>query len=107
MLYSTTSSGNAYQNNSDAWGSVFSLNMGLGSFLAFVQPAGRGGQTARILGQGLTGTTAVTFSGVAATKFTVVSDTHDCRRPERRDHRPGGGHDSRRRADEQREFQNH
>ena len=76
MLYSTTSSGNAYQNNSDAWGSVFSLNMGLGSFIAFVQPAGRGGQTAQILGQGLTGTTAVTFSGVAATKFTVVSGTY-------------------------------
>jgi hypothetical protein len=27
-------------------------------------------------GQGLTGTTSVTFNGVAATKFSVVSDTY-------------------------------
>jgi uncharacterized repeat protein (TIGR03803 family) len=77
ILYSTTSEGNAYHNNNDAaWGSVFSLSMGLGPFVSFVRPTGRVGQIAQILGQGLTGATSVTFNGVAATKFRVVSDTY-------------------------------
>jgi hypothetical protein len=50
--------------------------MGLDPFITFVLPVGKPGQTAQILGQGLTGTTSVTFNGVAATKFTVVSDTY-------------------------------
>jgi uncharacterized repeat protein (TIGR03803 family) len=52
------------------------LDTGLGPFVSFVLPAGRPGQTAQILGQGLTGATSVTFNGVAATKFSVVSDTY-------------------------------
>jgi uncharacterized repeat protein (TIGR03803 family) len=56
-------------------GTVFSLDVGLGPFVAFVQGSGKAGQTAQILGQGLTGTTSVTFNGVAASSFTVVSDT--------------------------------
>jgi hypothetical protein len=50
--------------------------MGLGPFVAFVRPTGKVGQTAQILGQGLTGSTGVTFNGVAATSFSVVSDTY-------------------------------
>jgi hypothetical protein len=57
-------------------GSIYSLNMGLGPFVAFVRPTGKVGQTAQILGQGLTGSTGVTFNGVPATSFTVVSDTY-------------------------------
>jgi hypothetical protein len=41
-----------------------------------VIPSGKAGQTVQIIGQGFTGTTSVTFNGVAAAKFTVVSDTY-------------------------------
>ncbi|HWY20462.1 MAG TPA: choice-of-anchor tandem repeat GloVer-containing protein [Candidatus Acidoferrum sp.] len=57
-------------------GAVFTVNMSLGPFVTFVQPTGRVGQTAQILGQGLTGTTGVTFNGIAATSFKVVNDTY-------------------------------
>jgi uncharacterized repeat protein (TIGR03803 family) len=56
--------------------SVYRFSNGVGPFMAFVLPSGRPGQTAQILGQGLTGTTAVTFNGVPATSFDVVSDTY-------------------------------
>jgi hypothetical protein len=70
-LYSVTTAGG------EAGGGVlYSLNEGLGPFVAFVLPVGEVGKTAEILGQGLTGTTAVTFNGLAATKFSVVSDTY-------------------------------
>jgi hypothetical protein len=55
---------------------MFSLDMGLGAFITFVQLTGKTGQSAQILGQGLKGTTGVTFNGVAATKFTVESETY-------------------------------
>ncbi len=57
-------------------GTVYSLDMGLGPFIAFVQPTGKAGKAAQILGQGLTGTTSVTFNGVPATSFSAVSDTY-------------------------------
>ncbi len=57
-------------------GAVFSLDTGLAPFVAFVIPTGKVGQKAQILGQGLTGTTSVTFNGVPATSFSVVSDTY-------------------------------
>jgi len=56
-------------------GSLYSLSMGLGPFVTFVLPAGRAGQSAQILGQGLNGTTGVTFNGIPATSFRVESDT--------------------------------
>jgi uncharacterized repeat protein (TIGR03803 family) len=56
-------------------GTIYSLDMGLGAFVTFVLPAGTVGQTAQILGQGLTGTTSVTFNGVPATSFKVANDT--------------------------------
>jgi uncharacterized repeat protein (TIGR03803 family) len=57
-------------------GTVYSLDMGLGAFVTFVRPTGKVGQTAQILGQGLTGSTSVTFNGVPATSLSVVSDTY-------------------------------
>jgi hypothetical protein len=50
--------------------------MGLGPFVAFVNPFGRPTQGAQILGQGFTGTTSVTFNGIPATSFKVASDTY-------------------------------
>jgi uncharacterized repeat protein (TIGR03803 family) len=57
-------------------GSVYSFNVGLAPFITLVQYQGRTGSTAQILGQGLMGTTSVTFNGVPATNFTVVEDTY-------------------------------
>jgi uncharacterized repeat protein (TIGR03803 family) len=68
-LYGTTSNG-----GTGGSGTVFSLSLGLGPFVAFVHRSGRVASTVGILGQGLTGTTSVSFNGTAAT-FTVVSDT--------------------------------
>ena len=71
-LYGDTNGG-----GSQAKGVLYSLNMGLGPFVSFVGPLfeGKVGKTIEILGQGLTGTTKVSFHGVAAS-FTVVSDTY-------------------------------
>ena len=53
------------------------MSMGLGPFVSFVGPqfSGKVGKTIEILGQGFTGTTKVSFHGIAAT-FAVVSDTY-------------------------------
>lgn len=55
-------------------GTVYSVDMGLAPFVTFVQPFSKVGQTGGVLGQGFTGTTAVSLNGVPA-NFTVVSDT--------------------------------
>jgi uncharacterized repeat protein (TIGR03803 family) len=70
-FYGTTWEGGRY-----GYGTVYSLNMGLGPFVAFVRASGGVGQTAQILGQGLTGATSVTFNGVPASSFTVVNDAY-------------------------------
>lgn len=69
-FYGTTGYG-----GSNADGTIFSLNTGLGPFVAFVRPFGKIGQTGGILGQGFTGTTAVAINGVPA-NFKVVYDTY-------------------------------
>lgn len=69
VFYGTTYSGGA---NAD--GTAFSLSTGLRPFVAFVQAAGKVGQTGGILGQGFTGTTSVLLNGIPAT-FKVISDT--------------------------------
>lgn len=69
-FYGTSSGGGS---NSD--GTVFRLDVGLSPFVAFVLPAGRVGQTAEILGQGLSGTTGVSFNGTPA-EFKIGSDTY-------------------------------
>ncbi len=68
--------GPSWQNGTHNDGFIYSVNMGLGPFVAFVHPVGLVGGTVEILGQGLTGATGVSFNGVAATSFTVVSDTY-------------------------------
>ena len=68
--------GTAEQGGANGLGTVFALDMGLGPFITFVQPTGKVGQTAQILGQGFKGTTSVTFNGVPATSFVVGTDTY-------------------------------
>jgi uncharacterized repeat protein (TIGR03803 family) len=68
-FYGTTFIGGSF-----GGGTVFTLDMGLGPFVAFVRNSGKVGQTGGILGQGFTGTTSVSLNGTPAS-FTVVSDT--------------------------------
>ena len=56
-------------------GVVYSFDMGLAPFVRLVSTTGKVGKTIEVLGQGFTGTTAVSFNGTAAT-FIVVSDTY-------------------------------
>jgi uncharacterized repeat protein (TIGR03803 family) len=58
------------------YGCIYVLDMGLPPFVTFVRAQGHVGATAEILGQALTGTTSVTFNGIPATSFSVVSDTY-------------------------------
>jgi len=53
---------------------AFSLNAGLHPFATFVRSTGKVGSTVQILGQGFTGTTAVSFNGTPAT-YSIESDT--------------------------------
>ena len=69
-FYGTTFSGGTV-----GLGTVFSLSMGLGPFVAFVRDSGKVAQKAQILGQGFTGTTGVSFNGTPA-NFTVRRDTY-------------------------------
>ena len=69
MLYGTTKNG-----GTDGDGTVFSLSLGFGPSVATIPGGAKVGTKVMILGYGLTGTTSVTFNGVAAA-FTVVSDT--------------------------------
>jgi uncharacterized repeat protein (TIGR03803 family) len=57
------------------YGYSYAFDIGLGPFVTFVRTMGKIGQTAQFLGQGLTGSTGVTFNGVAASSFKVQSDT--------------------------------
>jgi uncharacterized repeat protein (TIGR03803 family) len=57
-------------------GSIFKLDVGLAPFITFVRSNGKVGRPLQVLGQGLTGTTAVSFNGVSATSFRVMSDTY-------------------------------
>jgi len=55
-------------------GTIFSLDTGLGPFVAFVRNPAKTGQVFGILGQGFTETISVSLNGIPAS-FTVVSDT--------------------------------
>jgi uncharacterized repeat protein (TIGR03803 family) len=70
-LYGTTSGGPFYFGH----GTIFKLSSGFSPFVKTVPVAGKAGQSVIILGNGLTGTTGVSFNGVEAT-FTVESDTY-------------------------------
>jgi uncharacterized repeat protein (TIGR03803 family) len=76
VFYGTTIAGGDYACSEGpyACGVAFSLNVGLGPFVAFVTGGGKVGQTVGILGQGFTGTSNVSFNGIPA-NFTIVSDT--------------------------------
>ncbi len=58
------------------YGGIFTANLGLGPFVSTVERASSVGKVVEILGQSFTGTTSVTFNGVAASSFTVSSDTY-------------------------------
>jgi uncharacterized repeat protein (TIGR03803 family) len=55
-------------------GTVFRLSLGLKPFIRTAQPSGTVGDSIIILGNGLTGSSSVTFNGTTAA-FSVVSDT--------------------------------
>ena len=55
-------------------GTVFSIATGLGPFVSFLHNPAKVGQTFGVLGQGLTGTSSVSFNGTPAT-FKVLKDT--------------------------------
>ena len=69
-FYGTTQSGGPGQ----PVGTVFSVSAGLAPFVETLPTSAKVGAKVVILGSNLTGTTAVTFNGIAA-RFTVVSDT--------------------------------
>ena len=69
-FYGATSAG-----GTDNLGTVFDVSVGLKPFVELLPTYGKVGKTIDILGQGLTGTTGVSFDGVAAT-FNNVSDTY-------------------------------
>jgi uncharacterized repeat protein (TIGR03803 family) len=70
-FYSSTICGGTY-----GYGTLYSFDNGLGPFITFVRSQGHVGAVAQVLGQGLTGSTSVTFNGVPATSFSAVSDTY-------------------------------
>lgn len=56
------------------YGAIFSFDVGLGPYIEALPGYGKVGQSTRILGNGLTGTTGVSFNGTPAA-FKVVGDT--------------------------------
>src|ERR1700691_721979 len=59
-------------NDGGGWGTIFSLDTGLGAFVETQPTSGPAGLDVKILGNNLGSTTGVAFNGTAAT-FTVVS----------------------------------
>jgi uncharacterized repeat protein (TIGR03803 family) len=70
ILYGTTQFG-----GQNGYGEAFSYSYNLGPLVETVPVAAKVGKRVIILGNGLTGSTSVTFNGVAAS-FTVESDTY-------------------------------
>lgn len=79
VFFGTTYTGGNFSGGcagEEGCGTVFSLDMGLEPFVKTTTATGRIGASIQILGQGLTGTSAVTFNGVTAASFRVISDTY-------------------------------
>ncbi len=68
--------GTANEGGDDSEGTFYSFDDGLGPFVSFLPAARKVGACVEFLGQGFTGTTAVSFNGTPATSFTVKSDTY-------------------------------
>ena len=66
--------GNTFVGGAHHFGTLFSLDTGLGPFVSLPINYGKAGQVRGILGQGFTGTISVSFNGTPA-KFKVKSDT--------------------------------
>ena len=71
ILYGDTDTGDTH-----GGGVFYSLNIGAAEFAKLQTTSGKVGSTVSILGQGFTGTTAVSFNGVKATTFSISSDTY-------------------------------
>ena len=67
--------GETFEGGSDGAGVFYSLNDKLPAFVSLVSTSGKVGAPVDILGQGLNGTTGVSFNGKAA-HFKIVSDTY-------------------------------
>ena len=74
ILYGSTLSGGTGANFGN--GVFYSLNISAAPFAKLLTKSGKVGSTVEILGQGFTGSTAVSFGGVNATSFSVTSDTY-------------------------------
>lgn len=75
-FYGTTLQGGVYQGDDIGHGVFYSFNNGLKPYIILQYPRATVGTSIGIFGAGLTGTTAVSFNGIAATSFTVESDTY-------------------------------
>ena len=67
--------GDSAWGGSDDLGTFYSFSVGLSPFVRLVTASAKVGKTVEILGQGFTGTTAVSFNGTPAT-FHVASKTY-------------------------------
>jgi uncharacterized repeat protein (TIGR03803 family) len=74
-FYGDTAGGGSGNIGCITCGVLYSLDMDLGPFVSIVNWMGKVGQTIEFVGQGLTGTTKVSFNGTSAS-FKVVSDTY-------------------------------
>jgi uncharacterized repeat protein (TIGR03803 family) len=75
-FYGTTfGGGNNNCNTGETCGTVYQISMGFGPFVSLPRSSGKIGVQAFVLGQGLTGTTNVSFNGTAA-NFVVGADTY-------------------------------
>jgi uncharacterized repeat protein (TIGR03803 family) len=71
LIYGDTLGGGTHSG-----GVVYTLDIGAAPFAKLQSTSGKVGSTVALFGQGFTGTTAVSFNGVNATAFSVVSDTY-------------------------------
>jgi uncharacterized repeat protein (TIGR03803 family) len=74
-LYGMNAYGGGGDGGCGGYGTIYSVSNGLSPLVETSPAAGKVGQSVIILGNGLTGTSSVTFNGVAAA-FTVKSDTY-------------------------------
>ena len=69
-LYGTTPSGGPF-----GGGTIYSMSTSVSPFVKTVRNFGKVGTSVQLLGQALTGATAVSFNGIPAPQFKIVSDT--------------------------------